>query len=348
MLTNCCINVVTRSSLNLLDRYLFGKQNLSFFHLYFCSISLPFIYGLCAIPFTGQIEEAISYFLSINCFLLALATNLVGLSFSYAFRQKEVHHVILHSKIPELLFPLLLFLPLFSIGSSSFYEPTWKSFLPLTVTWISFIPYFLRGKSLGSFFDKTAFFIIGSLLFQMVVSANILVSKTNFHQILSYTVALLLWRCILSIPISLTNKKKETYRGAAEILNLDDLKAPGFPHRKWVNISNMNPFAMREPRGLSEWSKSKFQLLLGISNPTPLSGKLSGLIAFRGVIALITQFTFTWAIIEGDPLIVWPILNTTVFVSSIASQFILKEKIHRSDWIALCGVFVSSCLTQIK
>ncbi len=57
------------------------------------------------------------------------------------------------------------------------------------------------------------------------------------------------------------------YRGAAEILNLDDLKAAGFSHRKWVNISKMNPFAMRQPRELSEWSKSKFQLLLGIIFP---------------------------------------------------------------------------------
>ncbi len=55
------------------------------------------------------------------------------------------------------------------------------------------------------------------------------------------------------------------YGGAAEIFNLDDLKAPGLPHRKWVNnISNMNPFAMRQLRELLEWSKSKFQLLLGI------------------------------------------------------------------------------------
>lgn len=294
MLTNCCINVVSRSSLNLLDRYLFGKQSLSFFHLYFCSISLPFIYGLCGILFTDQIESSINYFFSINCLLLALATNLVGLSFSYAFRHKEVRHVILHSKIPELLFPLLLFVPLLSMGWTSSYELTWKSFLPLTVTWLSFIPYFLHGKSVGFFFDKTAFFISGSLLFQMVVSANISIPKTTFHQILSYTVALLLWRCILSIPLCFKNKKKN------------------------------------------------------IESASSLWGKLSGLIAFRGLIALITQFTFTWAVIEGDPILVWPILNTTVFISSIASQFILKETIHRSDWIALCGVFVSSCLTQIK
>lgn len=76
--------------------------------------------------------------------------------------------------------------------------------------------------------------------------------------------------------------------------------------------------------------------------------RLSGLIAFRGLAALITQLTFTLAIINGDPIVIWPILNATVFVSSIASQFILKEQIYKSDWIALCGVFISSCLIKVN
>jgi uncharacterized membrane protein len=105
--------------------------------------------------------------------------------------------------------------------------------------------------------------------------------------------AILLWRCILSLVL-FTNKKQSTP------FKLSNLSLPIF-------------------------------VIIGI----------------RGFIALATQFTFNWAIMSGHPMFVWPILNTTLIVSSLASQLFLKERIHRSDWIALSGLFASSCLIQI-
>ncbi len=291
MLASCAISVLSRSSLNIIDRYLYGRQPLHFRFLYFTSISLPFLYALIPLLLMGNLMEAARAFFSTNCFLLALATNLVGLSFSNAFRYKDVRHVVLYSKIPELLLPIVLTLPFFS-GMWQGALHSWKNFIPLGVTWISFIPYFLNGKYKGIFFDRAAFYLCSSLLFQMVVASTIALSLSSLAEILSYTAALLLWRCILSLlmPFKRSDQQPTSYKTL--------------------------------PRSVLGW------------------------IGIRGIIGLSTQLTFNWAISEGNPLIVWPLLNTTVIISSVASQFFLKEKIHRSDWVALLGIFAGTSLTQ--
>jgi hypothetical protein len=227
-------------------------------------------------------------FLSIRCFLLALATNLVGLSFSYAFRHKDVRHVMLHSKIPELILPFFLLIPLFP----ELQPISLKHCIPLLLMWISFIPYFLNGNHKKVLFDRPSLCILGTLLFQMLVSSTFRMSLLTLKDLLVFTMAVLLWRCILSLVL-FTNKKSNAFK-------FSSLTTP-------------------------------LILLIGV----------------RGLVALVTQFTFNWAIMQGHPLLVWPILNTTLIVSSLGSQFFLKEQIQRSDWIALSGLFASSCLIQI-
>jgi hypothetical protein len=229
-------------------------------------------------------------FLSVPCFLLALATNLVGLSFSYAFRSKDVRHVVLHTKIPELILPFFLLIP-FLAELQPLNVLSWKHCIPLLLTWASFIPYFLKGNHKKILFDKSSLFISTTLLFQMLISSTFRMKLFTFNDLFIFTMATLLWRCILSLV--LFSKKNE-------------------------------PFKM----GL-------------------LSTPILVLIGIRGFVALATQFTFNWAIMAGHPLLVWPILNTTLIVSSLASQFLLKEKIHKSDWIALSGLFASTCLAKI-
>lgn len=96
MLFSCLTNVFSRSSLNITDRYLLKNDKLNFNFVYFNSIFLPLIYSFLFLPFFGNLYDVLTVFLSLPGFLLALATNLVGLSFSYAFRYEEVRHVVLH------------------------------------------------------------------------------------------------------------------------------------------------------------------------------------------------------------------------------------------------------------
>lgn len=287
MLLSCLTNVVSRSSLNVIDRYLLKDDKINFNFIYFTSIFLPFIYAFLFLPVFGNIQDLINSFFSIRCFLLALATNLVGLSFSHAFRSKDVRHVMIHTKIPELILPFFLLTPLFSGDAVSL-----KHCIPLILMWISFIPYFLNGNHKKVLFDTPSLCILGTLLFQMLISSTFQKAPLSLNELLVFTMAVLLWRCILSLML-FSNKKSSTFK-------LSCLTTP-------------------------------IMLLIGI----------------RGVVALLTQFTFNWAITEGHPLFIWPILNTTLIVSSLASQFFLKEQVHKSDWIALCGLFASSCLIQM-
>lgn len=258
--------------------------------VYFSSIFFPFMYGFIFLPFFGSMQDVIESFLSAPCFLLALATNFVSLSFSYAFRSKDVRHVVLHTKIPELILPFFLLSPFFA-ELQPLNVFSWKHCIPLLITWASFIPYFLNGNHKRVLFDKSSLFISTTLLFQMLISLTFRMTLVTLKDLLVFTMAILLWRCILSLV--LLGKKKE-------------------------------PFKMGT-----------------------LSTSILVIIGIRGFVALATQFTFNWAIMAGHPLLVWPILNTTLIVSSLASQFFLKEKMHISDWIALSGLFASSCLAKI-
>ncbi len=157
MLINCCVNVLSRSSLNILDRYLYGKLSLNFFFIYFSSVFLPLIYGICGVLLYDKINVSIKYFFSFNCFFLALSTHIVGLSFSLAFKYKDIRHIVLHSKIPELLFPIFIIISIF-LNMPISYKITLRCFLPLVITWLSFIPYFLNGKYTNVLFDKYALF----------------------------------------------------------------------------------------------------------------------------------------------------------------------------------------------
>ena len=288
MLFSCLTNVISRSSLNVIDRYLLKNDKISFKFVYFSSIFLPFVYGFLFLPYFGSMQDVMDSFLSTRCFLLALATNLVGLSFSYAFRHKDVKHVMIHTNIPELILPFFLLIPLFP----ELHPISLKHCIPLLLMWISFIPYFLSGNHKKILFDKPSLCILGTLLFQMLVSSTLRLSLVTLKDLLVFTMAVLLWRCILSL-ILFTNKNKSPFKFSS------------------------------------------------------LTSPLILLIGVRGFIALVTQFTFNWAIMQGHPLFVWPLLNTTLIVSSLASQFFLKEQIHKSDWIALSGLFASSCLIQI-
>lgn len=199
--------------------------------------------------------------------------------------------MVLHSKIPELVLPLLVFLSLFPDKFDG--GVTWKHLIPLVLTWLSFIPYFMGGKHRKILFDKSALFLFGTLVIQMLVGSTVLMSFTNIEEILVFTIAFLFWRCILSLPLSL----------------------------KKINDEKLNLSAITWP--------------------------VIVIIAVRGFVGLLAQFTLNLALIDGHPLLIWPLLNTSVILSAVASQYFLKERIHSSDWVALSGLFLSSCLLQI-
>jgi len=67
-------------------------------------------------------------------------------------------------------------------------------------------------------------------------------------------------------------------------------------------------------------------------------------IAFRSVFAILTQLTFSWCILKGNPVVVWPIMNMTPLISAVASQYILGERFQKLEAYALIG-FVCAAMT---
>lgn len=282
---------MSRSSLNVIDRFLFGKKLFGFFYIYLLSLTLPCVIGIAFLLPLGNIQNLWTVFATPSCLMLSIATQLVGLSFGYAFRKHEVKHVILRAKFPELFLPLFLLFPFFR-GQEESVIVNWKMALPLIITWLGILPLALRKEYLASFFDRSTLFLSGSLLLQMFVSSKIPAELNTYSQAIVLTTAILLWRCLFTLPFCLFKKKK---------IELEE-------------------------------------------NPID-SAYVIKILILRSIIAFLTLLTFTRCIMEGNPLLIWPILNMTPLVATAASHLILKEKVSHLEKFALAGFFMGAGLT---
>lgn len=286
-----CANVVSRSSLNVIDRLLFSQSKMGFLRLYFFTNALPLILGISLLIFVKTETTFWSYFFTFPCLFLALSTHLVGMSFSYAFRYCQVRQVVIKAKMPELLFALAAFIPVISKNLPRC-SLGLNTYLVIATTMIGLIFLFTGKRSkILSLFDKTGLYIIGSLLVQMICSSFILISAKTVAEIMLLSIAMLLWRCCLMLPVLFIPMKTQT--------PIDD----------------------------------------------PDSLKMLGVLSFRAILALTTQITFTWCVVKGSPLLIWPIMNTTPLVASIVSQCVLKENPHWTEIAALLCFFSGSTCT---
>ncbi|MBY0529426.1 MAG: hypothetical protein K2P51_04465 [Rhabdochlamydiaceae bacterium] len=334
-------NVVSRSSLNIIDRLVFSRSKTGFLRLYLYTNALPLAAGILLLPPISTIHSFFSLFTTIPCFLLALSTQLVGMSFSYAFRHCEVRHVIIKAKIPELLFVLVPFIP-FAAEAMPQYTLGLGVYCSLIATSAGLIILFLQKKSkILSLFDKAGYFIIGSLVIQMTCSSMLKMSNRTWSEIIQLTVAMLLWRCCLTLPMLLFN---ENASYLFSWLKKDQLRIYAYRLKKRFFPATVPPQNLQMERlavasGQTEVEKTDLP-----ETKTHSSGYF-GLLSLRAILALITQLTFTWCILEGPLWLIWPIINTTPLISSIASQFILKEKPLFKEIVALFCFFISSTCT---
>lgn len=279
-------NVLFRSSLNVIDRFLLSKNFLEFFQLLFITSLIPLIFGCILLLFLGELSNLIIPFMTWQCFLLSLSNHLAGLSFSSALSEQPIKQVALRAKLPELFLPLLLLLPGYSDSALNI-----KTWMPLFITWIAVIPMFRRIEVFSFICDKSTFWIGSTLLLQMVASAFFFNEFQCFTEVLVFTIASILWRTIFGMIMCLKH-------------------------------------------GSSKINTNETMTLLNFT----------GLIFSRSFCALVTQVTFMWCVLQGQPLIYWPIINMTPLISSAASHFLLKEKIEFAEGFALTGFCVAATL----
>lgn len=296
-----CANVASRSSLTVIDRFLFGQSKLGFLQLYFFTNALPLFLGLFILAFFEERGVFWVHFLTWPCVLLAISTHLVGMSFSYAFRHSEVRQVIIKAKMPELIFAFASFVPLLS-NNMPLFALGLKTYVTIIATLIGLLFIWSeRGAKVFLLFDRTGLCIIGSLLIQMICASFMSMPTKTLQEVVVLSVATLLWRCVFMIPLLYTNR---------------------------ISSRNKAP----QPEEMACSPKDQFS-------------KISGILFFRAILALMTQLTFTWCVLKGSPFLIWPIFNTTPLVASIASQLILKENPQRSEILALLCFFSGSTFT---
>lgn len=97
--------------------------------------------------------------------------------------------------------------------------------------------------------------------------------------------------------------------------------------------------------------RSIFTLPFCLKYMNKKSEKLTFLIAMviiiRALASFATQLTFTWSVLEGNPLFIWPILTLTPLVATMASHLILNEKIHLLELFALSSFFIGTMIALI-
>lgn len=73
-------------------------------------------------------------------------------------------------------------------------------------------------------------------------------------------------------------------------------------------------------------------------------GNIAKVLCIRGVLAFFSQASFFYAISCLESLIAWPILNAGPLLNCYVAQWLLKEKVNRSEHIVLTMLF---CITVI-
>jgi len=196
-----CINVASRSSLNVMDRFLFSRSKMGFFQLYFLTNIFPLVLGLLILPLCEVKVGFWECFWTWPCVLLALTAHLVGMSFSYAFRQCQVGQVVIKAKLPELIFASLSLIPFIS-NQFPLFSSDRKTYCVLVTTLLGLMLLGLQKKGkIASLFDRPGVYIIGSLVLQMLCCSLVPSSTPKaLGEVFTLSVAMLLWRCCFVVP----------------------------------------------------------------------------------------------------------------------------------------------------
>lgn len=188
-------NVLTRSSLNTIDRYLFRNNN-KFIISHALTTLTPLILGFFGLLFLGNLSKFFADFLSFRSFLLSVATHLVSLCFCYCFKHWEVRKVVIQSKLTDFVLPILILIPV----ATEFNHLQWKHYFTIGIGWIGIIPIILKEKTLSYLLHQSTLFLVVCSAFQILISSVCFTScQSTFADIYTFTISTLLWRGILVI-----------------------------------------------------------------------------------------------------------------------------------------------------
>lgn len=190
-------HVILRSSLNLIDRYVFGIYNKNFAFFLYLNTFLPFILGVFFLVTFGKMWRFWEISLSMQCFILSASIHLVSFCFLLSLNRWEVRQVALQSKLSDLFLPLIAWcIPNFQDQNTQLFF-----YLPMILSWAGLIPLFCSQKVVF-IFEKTLLLLLASTIFQVIVSHFVKVMHLNSWDSFSFAVGTLFWRTLISLFFS--------------------------------------------------------------------------------------------------------------------------------------------------
>ncbi len=197
------VNVFSRSTLTVIDRYIYGLKGKNLFIFLSINTFLPFLIGLTAVLAFKDFAHLWKYIFSTECMIFSPAIQLVSFSYCLAFKKWEVRHVELQGKISDLFLPLVFFI----IPASFLHgmEATqWQLYIPMVLSWIGFTPLIIKHHLLRNIINKSTLLICSSLIIEESIS--MVITKTSFSNgwdAFVFALGTLFWRSIISIICSI-------------------------------------------------------------------------------------------------------------------------------------------------
>jgi hypothetical protein len=292
------VNVLSRSSLNLVDRYTLGVKKSNVYLALVTNTLIPFVIGALLLTMYGSPGLLWQKITSLPCFFLSLIIQVVSTAFSFSFKLWNVRQVVIQAKVADICLSLFFAVAYaFSLFQVRQIEYDWITLLALAISIKSCIPLFMMQKP-AFLLHKTSLWIIGSLVVQAIFLSLWKMEKgATFEDAAAISIATLFWRSLFASSIAWRHalKEAESDERLSDVLQIQEA-----------------------------WSLHTLLL--------------------RPLAMLLTQSTFIFSIQTGNPLIIFPIINSAPLVSTLLSRLILKEKLLWQDLVAITGFTLSSFL----
>lgn len=211
--TASVVNVFSRSTLIVIDRYTYGLKGKNL--LIFLSINtfLPFLIGLSAVVAFRDISHLLEFIFSPACMIFSPAIQLVSFSYCWAFSKWEVKYVELQGKISDLFLPLIfIVLPASLLHGREANQ--WQLYIPMVLSWIGFTPLIIKNHLLRNILNKSTALICSSLIIEAAIS--MMITKTSYANgwdAFEFALGTLFWRSMISISCSLLHVFKARKNG---------------------------------------------------------------------------------------------------------------------------------------
>jgi hypothetical protein len=186
---------IARSGLNIIDRQSLGIRKIPVHDVMLFNTLMPSIIALLAAFCAGMLQMALLQLCDWRSFAFSATVQLVAYSFSYALRGHNIEDVVVSTKLPEVFTTLAYLLPIYSIATGSAIDIALSGMISAAC-----VVFLVSSRA-----TQALWIVPLCLILQASVSPFLSPSilDEGLEHSLSFAVATLCWRSVLSIAVSL-------------------------------------------------------------------------------------------------------------------------------------------------